>query len=651
MFLCPSPIIPLIAVQNVINRSILRPPGYIDASSKKRVQPSHLNLTYAARLQPFPSNTRGYLYYYSSPQLPPTAAEVRFRLADRTDLPAASTEWEDLLLPTGLPWSIPLWKIAFSKQYSFLRRLLRREELVADDLMKQCELEYASLRKVRRTQPDRILHSFGQVMALRLDANYANIWVRQGKEMVPFLVPVFLNHARENWERTYGPLPSDRMSCVTVCHSLSNQAPASSIPVAHFILGYDSGLDKLYSHVVAIHDPKSRNTHRVSVPSSNLRDYVSLRPVEGRTISSSFQNMIRIASRGQPNLKVHIRHSFNQPLNLLQEMISLPSHRVSTLALEKLSQADMIDLSAQYRTDVHVADFNKGAASLVPGSYKPTPIKYVSHSSRTVYVQFPARTTGFLYYKQPPRGVSSMAGEVRFKVIPPWSSDDHSNSLDLSQGYDLLTPNGLPWSIPLWMITSQPFYSPFLHLLLHDGLITQGLVDQCRQVFPAEWTKRRADSPVIWSIGRKDTATGSQLLSIRTGTPFTVPIGRKSKVVWLATHAQGGSKVESIQILTRFLDQIPIDDSLSKVSSFPTLYIDLKRLIDPLERSVVLSIEFSNSEVEEERPEQFNVRILQLPGQCRGLKGLDEGDVLPLRLLVDREAGFSHLRTMLSVAG
>ncbi|KAG7443303.1 uncharacterized protein BT62DRAFT_1009514 [Guyanagaster necrorhizus] len=56
---------------------------------------------------------------------------------------------------------------------------------------------------------------------------------------------------------------------------------------------------------------------------------------------------------------------------------------------------------------------------------------------------------------------------------------------------DLLLPNGLPWSLPLWYIASAPKYETLLQKLIEDGLVSSELVERCRWMFSLAWARRR----------------------------------------------------------------------------------------------------------------------------------------------------------------
>ena len=80
---------------------------------------------------PYPANTKGFLYYLTSPERPRIAGELRFRVASSDD-PASFENGSDLLMSNGQPWSRTLDVV--SKWYPHLYEKLREEGLVPDDL-------------------------------------------------------------------------------------------------------------------------------------------------------------------------------------------------------------------------------------------------------------------------------------------------------------------------------------------------------------------------------------------------------------------------------------------------------------------------------------------------------------------------------------
>ena len=80
---------------------------------------------------PFPSDTKAFLYYFTPPDKPRIAGELRLRVAS-SDQPESFKSGSDLLGLDGQPWSLSVY--AVSKQYSSLYEKLRDEGLVPDDL-------------------------------------------------------------------------------------------------------------------------------------------------------------------------------------------------------------------------------------------------------------------------------------------------------------------------------------------------------------------------------------------------------------------------------------------------------------------------------------------------------------------------------------
>ena len=71
------------------------------------------------------------MYYFTSPEKPRIAGELRLRVASSDDS-ASFESGSDLSLPNGQPWSRPLYSLP--KYYSCLYEKLREERLVPDDL-------------------------------------------------------------------------------------------------------------------------------------------------------------------------------------------------------------------------------------------------------------------------------------------------------------------------------------------------------------------------------------------------------------------------------------------------------------------------------------------------------------------------------------
>lgn len=102
----------------------------------------------------FPANSRGFIYYHTSPSIPETAGELRFRLTQGDD-PELFQAGSDLLSIEGLTWNIPLVVVAHNRSFRVFRSLLLRDNLVSPALMDLCA--GLSMRS-----PSRVIHSLGQ---------------------------------------------------------------------------------------------------------------------------------------------------------------------------------------------------------------------------------------------------------------------------------------------------------------------------------------------------------------------------------------------------------------------------------------------------------------------------------------------------------
>jgi hypothetical protein len=79
----------------------------------------------------FPPDTKAFLYYFTPPEKPRIAGELRFRVTFSDD-PASFESGSDLLALNGQPWSRPLYTLP--KSYTYLYKKLREDRFVPDDL-------------------------------------------------------------------------------------------------------------------------------------------------------------------------------------------------------------------------------------------------------------------------------------------------------------------------------------------------------------------------------------------------------------------------------------------------------------------------------------------------------------------------------------
>ena len=80
---------------------------------------------------PYPPETKAFLYYFTPPEKPLIAGELRLRVASSDD-PASFESGSDLMKVNGQVWSRPLFVL--SKNYISLYDKLREELLVPDNL-------------------------------------------------------------------------------------------------------------------------------------------------------------------------------------------------------------------------------------------------------------------------------------------------------------------------------------------------------------------------------------------------------------------------------------------------------------------------------------------------------------------------------------
>jgi hypothetical protein len=80
---------------------------------------------------PYPPDTKSFLYYFTPPEKPRIAAELRLRVTS-SGVPTSFESGSDLLKTNGQPWSRPLCVLL--NRYKPLYEKLREDRLVPDDL-------------------------------------------------------------------------------------------------------------------------------------------------------------------------------------------------------------------------------------------------------------------------------------------------------------------------------------------------------------------------------------------------------------------------------------------------------------------------------------------------------------------------------------
>ncbi|KAJ6510628.1 hypothetical protein C8R45DRAFT_393389 [Mycena sanguinolenta] len=190
-----------------------------------------------------------------------------------------------------------------------------------------------------------------------------------------------------------------------------------------------------------------------------------------RSLTSGYEKVrTRIVVNNVPHLRDHDDAETNTRGWFDEE--DEPNHlrRLSTLNPLYLTTSDYTILS-------HLPH---PCVAFIPGNLS-FPVRYFKKAA--AYQPFPPRTRGFFYYHVP-RDLPPVAGGLRFRLTP------RGHPASFHDGHDLLH-DGLPWQISLPSIaTAAGRKSVLLQQLLHEGLVTQADVDNCRTLMP---TKKRLD--------------------------------------------------------------------------------------------------------------------------------------------------------------
>ena len=132
---------------------------------------------------PCPPDTNAFLYYFTPPEKPRIAGELRFRVVSSVNDPASFERGSDLLKLNGQPWSRPLYVL--SRYCIPLYKKLREERLVPDEL--DAVLSTFSLRN-----PDRrgqLLYTLNDTFIVDFGCRerYLPILTEQGLETIQLL--------------------------------------------------------------------------------------------------------------------------------------------------------------------------------------------------------------------------------------------------------------------------------------------------------------------------------------------------------------------------------------------------------------------------------------------------------------------------------
>ncbi|TFK18553.1 hypothetical protein FA15DRAFT_760565 [Coprinopsis marcescibilis] len=163
---------------------------------------------------------------------------------------------------------------------------------------------------------------------------------------------------------------------------------------------------------------------------------------------------------------------------------------ISTLDRAKLQPSDYLDISGLSNVSAGRRKPSSDSAqrAIVFSYYADRP---QSLSGEWIQHKFPVSTRGFLYwhdgYPSPPCSTPSSTPTPAAR--PDVSTPSTTSSIRFSlistprpskvstEGQDLLTPNGVPWKIPVKSILTKQAYKPLCQMLVDDGLIPCSLVE------------------------------------------------------------------------------------------------------------------------------------------------------------------------------
>ncbi|KAG6871823.1 hypothetical protein C0995_016112 [Termitomyces sp. Mi166 len=398
-----------------------------------------------ARHEPFPINTRGFLYYHLPPNLPPTCGQIRFRVTTNDD-PGQFERGTDLIGLDATPWSISTFSL-MCPLYEILRKQLLRDQLITRafvdtmvDLQKKYGVSKTSPREMYYLEQPFMFDMSMRVVTFRL--------VTASKVCGMKLTKLFADH-REAY-RTDDPYPYQGRLLLRFERSTLAQHHGTRDVVLRVLKVLDPITlnNPAYDAYVPLPEAGTllllRKLSEVFVLSWNLED-------ENDQVSSALQILPSNQAEGNETengdddeLKIKIDRT-SLSLNLS------PSPSL-TFDPELLTPSDFVALEGRIRHPKF------------PESYLFYEGKYPATAK-----PFPKGTRGFLYYYCHP-SLPPTFGELRFRVT---YSD---NPMHFRSGHDLVTPSKTRWSIGLSVLTHRA-NRDVLQCLLEDGLVTQEVID------------------------------------------------------------------------------------------------------------------------------------------------------------------------------
>ncbi|KDQ57788.1 hypothetical protein JAAARDRAFT_275537 [Jaapia argillacea MUCL 33604] len=374
----------------------------------------------------FPRHTRGFLYLAREPGIPTPESTIRFRVTNVSH-PLTFFTGQDLLLPTGTPWEVPVSAVLASRQYRYFANILARDGIVS----------ISSLNPQALSSPQS-----GPTVSDKSKVE------KSSKHLTIPIPPSTLDPTKLST-----PTLSDKLRVKKPSKYLTIHTPPS--PLDPMKLSPPTLSDKL----------------QVKKPSKYLTIHTPPSPLDPVKLSTPTLSDKLKGKKPSNHLTIHDPPSTLDPMELSSPTISdklkvkksskyLTIHiPPSTLDPMKLSSNDFMDFSS------------RTAVAFVQSGQQKCTINYLRAASRLV--PFPCNTRGFLYFKRE-RLVPTLASAVRFRV---------TNSADprrFDQGQDLLSPNGIPWQIPASVVLASQTYKLFATCLVREGHVSADLKDVLR---------------------------------------------------------------------------------------------------------------------------------------------------------------------------
>ncbi|KAE9403268.1 hypothetical protein BT96DRAFT_936617 [Gymnopus androsaceus JB14] len=193
--------------------------------------------------------------------------------------------------------------------------------------------------------------------------------------------------------------------------------------------------------------------------------------------------------------------------------------RISTFDPSRLQKSDFLDISFYKRFTLRL---QSASAASAPFKFHYTSSGYEKRNP------FPIGSNGFFYYHLP-KGLSPLAGDIRFRKTTISEPGSFAN------GVDLLLPDGLPWSYPLHQLVEQPLLS---RILVDDGVVTSDAIEHCREVFKGRGKKFNWGTPLLFHLSQ----------------PFSIRLDKSYVRLWVVVKDQllGPTIVSTDNIISEF---------------------------------------------------------------------------------------------------